>query len=110
MPLACRLYVTSKCLGDQGGCSDLCRSLGARARGLLEAGVIKGFAARVLRSVEDIQYEDLDEELILEATGGVLPVVWLNLTYQHESFDVNVLRGIEGEFGLNLLLEYVQPW
>jgi hypothetical protein len=53
---------------------------GEEVQGIDDAG-----AVQIFYTLEDLERESMDEELILQTTDGVLPVVWLNMTYDSKA-------------------------
>jgi hypothetical protein len=44
---------------------------------------ITGYFARVLKDDEDVEYEDLDPEILNEEDGNKFPSIWVNVTYKY---------------------------
>ena len=63
--------------------------------------------AAVIRSRDDMEREGLDQAEILAASGGQLPVHFVNVTFDHERFGARDLAAWEQEFDLRLLGEDV---
>lgn len=84
----------------------LCRDLAERLGPMERDGRLRGFLARALYTQDDIEDEDLDAEHILGATGGLLPALWLTLSFAAGAEPPPPLRSIEQEFDLCLLQEF----
>jgi hypothetical protein len=47
-----------------------------------EAARIVGYSTKVLKNDEDVEYEDLDPEILNEENGSKFPSIWINVTYK----------------------------
>jgi hypothetical protein len=81
MRLGARIYATTH------GCEDRPCALAAKdaiAEALAQrraAGLLAGYEATVIASDEDWEEQGLDREVIDAVTGGGLPVIYVNITY-----------------------------
>jgi hypothetical protein len=94
MRLGARVYVTTK------GCEDDERALATRIAladllaERLADGLLTGYEAADVASEEDLDHADLDPEHAEAVTGGRLPFVYANLTY-----DADDPRQLDADFG-----------
>jgi hypothetical protein len=51
--------------------------------GLYKTSRIVGYSTRVLKNDVDIEYEDLDPEILNEENGTRFPSIWVNVTYNY---------------------------
>lgn len=104
MPTAAREYVSARGLGDY----DVCRqamdefATAVRAMNADEATRRVSFFARVLIIEDDIEDELLEPAEILAATGGVLPCLWVNITFDPRRLTVAECDVLEACFELRL--------
>jgi hypothetical protein len=64
---------------------------------MLARGAFAGWHAAALLSEDDLEEEDIDPEWIEPATGGELPAVFLNITYDRD-------QGSAGDAELDALI------
>ncbi|WP_410877137.1 hypothetical protein [Nocardia sp. A7] len=64
------------------------------------------FRARGYFSTADIENDLLVTAQLLEAAGA-LPVLWLNITYEHPDLPADALHEVERRFSLRLLGEFL---
>jgi hypothetical protein len=78
MTLAARIYAITDGLEDPMAVKDkLADALAER----LAAGLLTGYEATVVDTEEEWDEQGLDREVIADVTGGRLPFVYVNLTY-----------------------------
>lgn len=106
MSLACREYMTCKGCDTVKDATILREAIGNRLRVWLAEKRIRGFEVISVRNDDDILENDLDGEALHEASGGVFPFIWVNVTFDSGTFDAGTLAPIEHEYGLSLLVEF----
>lgn len=106
MSLACREYVTRQ------GC-DTVKAAAAVREAIIKVvhpwvadKRIRGYEVMSVRDEEDIVENDLDGDAIHEATNGEFPFVWINITFDSGKLDTSILRPLERDYGLHLLVEF----
>jgi hypothetical protein len=87
MKRQCRIYVTTESLSeDRTATRERLLTLGDRLKTLMEHTPGMGYSATVLYEPGDFEEEDIERELVEPTTGGQLPVMYLNLTYDLDQF------------------------
>ena len=82
MKLQTRLYVTTQDCRGGDAAREVLRAATVPLDELYQRGVIAGYQLSVLETETDYGDRDLDQLLIERETGGVLPVLFLNVTYR----------------------------
>jgi hypothetical protein len=110
MSLECQLFIVRLDLTsgvDQAVAVD--RRLRDRLARWLAEERITGYRVDTVREDGDYEEQDLDRELITGRTGGRLPVVVINVTYdlqRPDRPDLSETAEVVREFGLERLLVY----
>ena len=109
MTRACREYATAVPTGVPVEDFDLLEALEASVERL---GYHPGFAweAEILHTPVDVENAWLKLDEVLAATGGKLPAMWVNFTFNLEEQNSADFATIEQQFGLVLLgMEILPP-
>jgi len=77
-----RLYVTLRDCGDADAARAAMAGATAALDPLYERDAIAGYHLSVIEHEDDFEEKDLDRPLLESGTGGVLPALYLNLTYR----------------------------
>ncbi|WP_257460251.1 hypothetical protein [Archangium lipolyticum] len=104
--LACREYVTTQGSESAYQSLEVLGRLQELPRQWVAEKRIKGYFARSLESPEDVIDEDLEEDAIRENTGGVFPCIYVNITFDADTFDRRMLEPWEARFELRLMVDY----
>ena len=105
MDLACREYVTTK-LVEYTDSAGLGEALSSFLSVWIREKRIVGYQVVTVRSADDMIEHDLDDEAILDESGGVFPVIWINVTFAPDVFDPSDLSALERDYELRLIGEY----
>ncbi|TMQ04826.1 MAG: hypothetical protein E6J90_50520 [Deltaproteobacteria bacterium] len=108
MTRAIREYATARPTGVPIEDYDLLQALRAAVQALR---VHPGFAweAEILHTPEDVENAWLKLDEVLAATGGKLPAMWVNFTFDLEDQTAADFAAIEQQFGLVLLGMEIRP-
>ncbi|NMO19525.1 hypothetical protein HPC49_31745 [Pyxidicoccus fallax] len=107
MALACREYVTPHRAGTKKDDYERLLAIKDALGPIMARSKSLRFKAKALYQVKDLENELLNPKAILAASGGVLPVIWLNVTWQPGDLPAEDLRPLEQQFNLKLLGEFV---
>jgi hypothetical protein len=81
MRLGARIYATTAGVHDAGSALAVRARLGEALAARLADGLLAGYETGSVSSDEQWEDEGMDREVIDAVTGGALPVVYANLTY-----------------------------
>ena len=81
-------FISLHGVGSYDKCQKLLKSMHSELRRLTDEKLIIGSAIQLFASVEEIEDEALDPKPLIKAVNGILPFIWVNITYDSE-------RGIE---------------
>ena len=111
MKLQHRLYATTEGCRDGDTARGLLRAAGARLDEIYDQGTIAGYKLLVLENENDYEEEDLDRPAIERETGGVLPCLFLNVTYREveSPSDMTAVESLTREYRFRLLTESDDP-
>ncbi|MFI6815331.1 hypothetical protein ACIBG7_23185 [Nonomuraea sp. NPDC050328] len=107
MPLACREYVSTRCTGDRAADYEILLRMRDHLRALTDRHPDLRFRAAAFSRESELEQELIDPVRALAGTGGVLPLIWLNLTYPAGHVPPEALLELEETFELRLLGEFV---
>jgi hypothetical protein len=79
--LGARIYATTHGCEDRAYALAVKDAIAEKLAQRREAGLITGYEATAIGSDEDWEEQGLDREVIDEVTGGGLPVIYVNITY-----------------------------
>lgn len=106
MPTAARAYITVQGTGEpleeQKTVWAICDAFEA-----ITSGKDVGVFAMSLGTAEDVDNEGFDVERVLEMTGGKLPLIYVNITFETEELTPADLAEWEARFELKLFGETV---
>ncbi len=77
-----RLFVTTDGCRDREASRELMHAATIPLNELYESGVISGYQLSVIETEDDYEDKDLDRPLIERETAGVIPALFLNVTYR----------------------------
>ena len=111
MRLGARIYATTEGFADAAGAVARRGELGEALEHRLEDGLISGYIAGSVTSEAQWDDESVDRAVIDAVTGGALPVVYANLTYDadDERQAGADLRDLLEAFGLRIAQEITPP-
>ncbi|HMG57919.1 MAG TPA: hypothetical protein VK601_30665 [Kofleriaceae bacterium] len=106
MKLQTRLFVTTQGCADADAARELAFSLAPPLDELYDRKVIAGYQALAIKTEDDYDEHDLDRPLIERETHGVLPAVFLNVTYRIDIVppDAAALEPILAQYAFRHLL------
>jgi hypothetical protein len=81
--LASDEYVSKKPFASPDKAFEMLFRIQAYLKKLYAEAKIAGYFAKVIRSDEDLEYEDLNPEIFNEQNGTIFPSVWVNVTYKY---------------------------
>jgi hypothetical protein len=105
MPRACREYISLRASAEPDENYRLDRAIIDDLQPLV-AGKEAGWIARPLYTLDDVEDEDLDPDQLLAASGGQLPVIFVNVTFRTEELSGADLAEWEHRHELRLLHEF----
>ncbi|TMQ15662.1 MAG: hypothetical protein E6J90_05700 [Deltaproteobacteria bacterium] len=106
MKLQARFYVTTEGCTDAKAARELAFELAAPLDQLYDRKVISGYQSFVLKTEDDYEEHDLDRPLIERETHGVLPAIFLNITYRVDAGppDVSAIEPVIAKYKFRHLL------
>jgi hypothetical protein len=111
MRLGARIYATTRRCDDVPTTIAVKEAIAETLERKRAAGLLTGYEATAITSDEDWEEEGLDRETIDAVTGGDLPLVYVNITYdtddprQRDADHADVVE----MFRLQLVLEVTEP-
>ncbi|MEV0251700.1 hypothetical protein AB0H76_34280 [Nocardia sp. NPDC050712] len=106
MTLACREWAGPLGAETKSGAYDRLLELKNTLTPILDRYPSARFRARGYFSTVDMENDLLVPGQLLSAAGA-LPVLWLNITYEHPDLPADALLEVERQFGLRLLGEFM---
>ncbi len=100
-----RDYITLRATGNDSKDYAMLREIRGAIHELL--GEILGFQVMRLDRAEHIEEELRDAEVFLEASGGRLPFILVNVTFVTERVDPAAIRALEERFELKLVAQQI---
>lgn len=106
MKLQARFYVTTQGCTDANAARALAYELAGPLDQLYDRNVISGYQSFVLKTEDDYEEHDLDRPMIERETQGVLPAIFLNITYRIGASppDVSAIEPVITKFGFRHML------
>jgi hypothetical protein len=80
--LDCDEYVSKRPLSSLQVAREQALKIQIVLKELYEATRIAGYSTKVLKNNGDVEYEDLDPEILNEENGSKFPSIWVNVTYK----------------------------
>lgn len=111
MRLGARIYATTGGFDDRASAIAVKDAIGDALAARRAAGLLAGYEATVIATDEDWEEQGLDREVIDDVTGGALPVIYVNVTYDADDprqRDADHRELVEA-FELRPVLEVTEP-
>jgi hypothetical protein len=106
MRLQARVFVTTEGCRDEEASHELMRAAAAVLEELHKRRVIAGYRLSAIVAEDDYEEQDLDRPLIERETAGVLPALFLNVTYRIDGDppDVDAIEPVITKYAFRHLL------
>ncbi len=82
MSLGSKEYICRRGIGSWDGCLDIMDETRKPLEQRSNDGVIKGTVRQIFSSVDGLEEEDIEPALVLAVSNTIVPVVWLNMTFE----------------------------